>query len=114
LTAGNIEAAVARAIIGTPDAVKRGRTQAWPYVPIIRLNHATGFAKTQQIMGKAFAAREEAIAYAARVIEARRADMRQKLIDPRYRALREQFGLPREIEPTPFDPVRDVPGAGCV
>lgn len=77
---------------GKPTAVKRGRNPRWPYVPVI--DHGT---HTEQIVKRAFATRDEAIACAARVIEGRAADLARKLADPRYRALREQYGLPREI-----------------
>jgi len=46
----------------------------------------------------AYVTREEALAAAAATIQARRNDLRQKLMDPRYRALREQYGLPRNIK----------------
>lgn len=85
---------------GKPSAAKRGRNPRWPYVPIIDFGEQpTGIhrTRTEQIRGRAFAEREEAVAYAGRVIAARKADMERKLAEPRYRAMREQFGLPRDI-----------------
>ena len=83
--------------IGAPSAVKRGRNPEWPYIAII-----TGYLgvenATHNPMGRrAYATRDEAIAAADRYIKFFRADLRAKLSDPRYRALREQHGLPREI-----------------
>jgi hypothetical protein len=77
-------------------AVKRGRNPKFPYVPIIDYGeqkigvHST---RTEQIIGKAFCTREEAIAYADRVIVAREEELARKLADPRYRALRQQYGI---------------------
>lgn len=86
------------AAVGTPSAAKRGRSPQWPWVPIIDLSalQSRGL-KTQQVCGKAFATREEAVAYAERVIASRKAALEKALADPRQRALREAHGLPREL-----------------
>jgi hypothetical protein len=88
-----IEAAVANRNFGKATAAKRGRDPLWPYVPIV--DHGNGH--TEQIRGKAFMTRSEAVEHAAKVIAHRRAAIRQRLFDPRCRALRIQCGLPSEI-----------------
>jgi hypothetical protein len=75
-------------------AVKRGRNPRWPYVPVVV--HAR---HTEQIRGKAFATRDEAVSYAAAVIAHREADLIERMKEPRHRALREQHGLPRDCTP---------------
>ncbi len=90
--AGDIERVVNEQPFGTPIAVKRGRRQEWPYVPII--DHGT---HTEQLRGLAYETRAQAVDIARRSIEARRSEFRRKLYEPRYRALREQYGLPREL-----------------
>lgn len=78
-------------------AAKRGRRPEWPYVPIIdHGEQVTGVhrTRTEQIKGKAFASREEAVAYAERVIESRRLYYARRLADPRERALRQHLGMP--------------------
>ncbi len=84
--------------IGTASAAQRGRNPKWPWVPILDMS-ALGSRglKTQQIRGKAFATREEAVAYAERVVASLKAALEQRLADPRQRALREAHGLPREL-----------------
>lgn len=96
------DAAASDAAKSTPSAQKRGRNARWPYVPVIL--HAdsgpharAGGIRQEQILRKAFATRDEAINYAAEVIERRRADLERKLADPVQRALREWHGLPREL-----------------
>lgn len=91
--ADQIAAIVAAGDFGTASANKRGRNPNWPYVPIVMHGQ-----RSEQIVAKAFATRPEAIAYAQAVIDARRDILAQKLADPRYRALREQHGLPRELD----------------
>lgn len=81
--------------LGQATAVKRGRDPRWPYVPVI--DHGT---YTSQVRGLAFATRAEAIEAAAAHIEANRTNIAVMLAQPRHRALREQYGLPREIEPS--------------
>lgn len=82
------------------DAQKRGRRAEWPYVPVVRHYEPgpqlAGY-RNEQITGRAYTTREEAIAYAQLVIDHRATEFRKKLTDPRYRALREQCGLPSEI-----------------
>lgn len=80
-----------------PEALKRGRNPTFPYVPIYRFGEDAGKAQTTQIRGYAFATREEAVAYAQRMIDAFGNKMRADLRNPKCRALREQHGLPREI-----------------
>jgi hypothetical protein len=78
------------------SAAKRGRNPAFPYVPVIDYGeqkigvHRT---RTEQIRARAFATREEAVAYAERVIAAREQELTRKLADPRHRALRQQYGV---------------------
>lgn len=91
-----IEQAVAAREWGTPSAAKRGRNPSWPYVPVIVGSPRGGRDDREQVLGKAFATRDEAVAYALRVIESRKAHFAEQLSDPRYRALRESCGLPRE------------------
>ena len=81
------------------SAAKRGRNPKFPYVPVITFDQLAGrdSARSEQIRGRAFATREEAVAYAQKALDLRAADLAKKLADPRYRALREQHGLPREI-----------------
>jgi hypothetical protein len=90
--ATNFERVAAVADFGTPTARKTGRNPRWPYVPVLIVN-----GRQQQILGYAYATRDGAIASAVDHIVYARADLAVKLADPRYRALREQYGLPREI-----------------
>jgi hypothetical protein len=88
---------------GTPTAHKRGRNPEWPYVPVILSNTTApgggpGSGQASQIKGVAYATRDDAVAAAARCIEARRASLVRKLGERRNRALREQYGLPEELE----------------
>lgn len=80
-----------------PKALKRGRNPKFPYVPIYQFGELAGNAQTTQIRGRAFATRDEAIEYAQRMIDAFRNKMRSDLRNPKHRALREQYGLPREF-----------------
>lgn len=92
--------AAANADFGTASAAKRGRNPEFPYVPVVNLPGLHGGAyqaQTRQIKGKAFATRMEAVAYAQRHIDLARSDLARKLADPRMRALRESYGLPREV-----------------
>lgn len=85
---------------GKASAAKRGRNPRFPYVPIIDYGPQEGVVpctRTEQIRKRAFATREEAIACAQRVIERNIAVHERTLVTPRYRALREQCGLPREL-----------------
>lgn len=100
LTEEQIAAALAKhGTFGIATAAKRGRNPKFPYVPIVDLR--TGEMKqhghTSQIMGKAYATREAAIARAQRGIDAGRAAFIGHLNDPRWRALRRQYGLPEEL-----------------
>lgn len=78
-------------------AAKRGRNANWPWVPIVNLGPRARGVKTWQVRGKAFATRDEAVTCAERAIEHVRAKRERMLLDPRQRALREAYGLPREI-----------------
>jgi hypothetical protein len=94
------EQIAAEADFGKPSAAKRGRRKEWPYVPVIDTSREqNGFrhTSTQQIKGRAYATREEAIACAARVIEHRRQHLATQLREQGARALRQQYGLPQEV-----------------
>jgi hypothetical protein len=85
---------------GTPTAVKRGRNPAFPFVPVV--DHGEQWqgvhrTRTEQILGKAFATRPEAVEYATRIIEARKVLLAKTLMEPRMRALRKAHGLPEEV-----------------
>lgn len=92
-----IEQVVADADLGTASARKSGRNPLWPYVPVIVHTDDLGVDHQEQVLGLAFETRPEAVAAAQRRIVARRAQLAEKLANPRYRALRESYGLPREI-----------------
>lgn len=88
----------AAANLGTATAAKRGRNPEWPYVPVIHHVNADGTGEhTTQIKGKAFATRDEAVEYAQANIDHQRLLLAGQLLNPRYRALRAQHGLPREL-----------------
>ncbi len=87
-----IERIVADEDFGRPTARKRGRDPRWPYVPVI--DHGT---YTTQIRALAYTTRAEAIAVGERYIEALRAGLAERLADRRHRALRESYGLPRDV-----------------
>ena len=97
MTAAEVERAV-EAAYGhyRPEAVKRGRNPAFPYVPVIRVADL-GAGQTTQIPKRAFATRDEALNCARRQIDAYKSHFRKRVADPRCRALREQWGLPREL-----------------
>lgn len=83
--------------VGKPSAVKRGRNSEWPYVAILT-DWCGVEGMTHNPMGRrAYATREEAIQAATRYIAVCRASMKARLMEPRMRALREQYGLPREL-----------------
>lgn len=94
-----IDAVVAAHPFGKASAARRGRRSEWPYVPVIDYGERQVGPKshTEQIRGRAFDSRENAVAYAQAVIDARRQHMRAQLLVPRMRAFREQHGLPSEI-----------------
>lgn len=96
-----IEEVAAAADFGIPTARKTGRDPRWPYVPVIRPTVSEldrpGPPGHRQVLGVAYATRDEAIAAAARHIEALRASLAVKLANPGARLLREQYGLPREL-----------------
>lgn len=83
--------------IGTPSAVKRGRDPKWPYVALLT-NYLGHDGASHNPMGRrAYATRQEAVAAAETYVAAFRADFKTKILDPGQRALREQYGLPRDI-----------------
>ena len=92
------EQIAADADFGRAAARKTGNNPCWPYVPVVITAHPiTRWPRQEQLSGKAFVTREEAVAYAESHIARLRADLARKLGEPPYRALREQYGLPREI-----------------
>ncbi len=83
---------------GTATAAKRGRNPKYPYVPVV--DHGAGrWTRTTQIRGLAYVTRVEAVDAAQRQIDTERESLVKRLSSPRHRALREQYGLPREINP---------------
>lgn len=96
--AERIAAAVAAADFGTPTARKAGRDSRWPYVPIIDHGESRPLSPTTQLRGLAYATRGEAVAAAERHVARARAQLAEHLGERRYRALREQHGLPRELD----------------
>lgn len=90
-----IATAIASKSWGIATSVKRGRNPAFPYVPVIdHSDEGIHRTRTEQILGKAFVTRSEAVEYAASVIEARKALLAKSLAEPRMRALRKAHGLP--------------------
>lgn len=83
----------------TATAVKRGRRPEWPYVPVLVYGPTEGTPAgyTAQIKGKAFADRDEAVAFAQGHIDRMTSTLAARLALPAHRALREQYGLPREL-----------------
>lgn len=90
-----IDAAALTADFGRPQAAKTGHRPEWPYVPVIERTIPRG-RQTEIIRGYAFATRDEALAFAAKHIEGLRAQLRRQLAEPRYRALRQAYGIPEE------------------
>lgn len=88
------EAAVV-ANLGVASARKSGRNPKYPHVPVVR--HTEGGVRgdgyDEQILGRAYMTRAEAVAHAQAVINQRRSDLGGKLLNPRYRALRAQHGV---------------------
>lgn len=95
--ADKIEAAIAAQPWPTPSAVKRGQFDRWPYVSVLVYPHGT----QNPIKGNAFETRDEAVAAAKLHLEALKNSLRERLADPRHRALRQQYGLPAEISGCP-------------
>ena len=93
------ERTAAGADLGQPGARKSGRDPRWPYVPLVQYTGTVVSPKpfVSQIPRRAFATRAQALAYAYDHIERHRAELARKLADPRYGALRQQYGLPREL-----------------
>jgi hypothetical protein len=84
---------------GKPSARKGGRNPKWPWVPIINYGEDwRSRTRTYQPRGVAFETREQAVEYASKAIAGQMELYRRMLHCPRQRAMREQYGLPREIE----------------
>jgi hypothetical protein len=98
--AAQVKEIVNKTDLGKASAAKRGRNPKYPYVPIIDYGEQTQGrhkTRTDQIEGKAYITRDEAIEYAQKIIDARREKLHKDLMAPNMRALRQQYGLPREI-----------------
>lgn len=81
-----------------PEARKSGRNPKWPYVPIVKVtDRESGRESTKQLLGLAYATREEAEMRAVRQILAWQDKMVADLMQPNKRAYREFLGLPREL-----------------
>lgn len=94
----NIQSAVEAVDFGEPTARKTGRNPQFPYVPvIIRPTDVPNVTRQEQLVGLAFRTRSEAIACAEGHILRERQLLAARLADPRFRALREAHGLPREM-----------------
>lgn len=98
MTDDEFNAAVESANLGTATARKQGRNPRFPYVPVILITDDVGVTRQSQIKGLAYATREEAVDAAERHIWNVRAKLAIDLADPTKRALREQHGLPRELD----------------
>lgn len=98
--AAEIARVVAADDLGQPVARKRGRSAQYPYVPLIIRpgGKRDGGTYEQQIRGLSYATADEARAVAERLINAERDDLRRKLAMPNMRVLRQQYGLPRDID----------------
>lgn len=82
----------------TASAVKRGRNRDFPFVPVLKLNQPTGIAQTKNpCQGLAFATREEALDCAQKTLDGEQARLAKAMTTVGSRALREQFGFPREL-----------------
>lgn len=92
-----IDAIVADLDLGTASAAKRGRNPAYPYVPLIKYTNRLWDRTENPTRHVAYATRDEAVARAQWSIDATREMIREKLKQPRYRAMRKQYGLPEEI-----------------
>lgn len=94
-----VEQAVARATWPTPSARKSGRDPRWPYVPLLvfaPIDGGRGY--TTQVRARAYATRDEAVAHATQRIENMKRTLAERLLDRGARSLREQHGLPRELD----------------
>lgn len=97
-----IDATVEAQAWGEASAAKRGRNPKFPYVPVViytvHPNPKLEVRRTSNpTRGEAYATRDEAVARADAVISYRKEWLRKNLAEPRMRALREQYGLPREV-----------------
>jgi hypothetical protein len=91
-------AAAAAADLGVASARKRGSRPGLPYVPVVERLTPQGATRTYNpARGLAYATRAEAVARAQRHIDVERRVLAEQLATPRYRALREAHGLPREL-----------------
>lgn len=93
----HVDAVVAAQDFGIASAAKRGRNPKRPYVPVVKFHKEfdCGVA-TSQIMGLAYATRDEAVSRAQRQIESWRRKLATDLCLPQMRVLREHYGLPRD------------------
>lgn len=66
-------------------------------MPVIAYTDDTGAPHTSQLIRLAFATRVQAVEAAERHLEAVRTTLARRLAEPRHRALRESYGLPREV-----------------
>ena len=84
---------------GQATAVRRGRNPRWPYVPVIAHAATPDNPRdwTEQIPGLAFATPREAELAAEEHIARLRRHLAHRLGQPGNRALREHYGLPREL-----------------
>lgn len=88
-----------RSEAGEASAQKRGRNPVFPYVPVILHQdiRKRGETRQEQILKRAFITREEAVIFAQKVIDARVKHFEKQINSIGCRALREQYGLPREL-----------------
>lgn len=88
-----------RSEAGYAAAQKRGRNPKFPYVPIIMhtVGGVCGNGYQEQLLGRAFIDRAGAVAHAQFVLDVRAKAFERQLRDPRFRAMREQYGLPHEL-----------------
>jgi hypothetical protein len=88
----------AKVDFGKASANKRGRNPKFPYVPVVIHSYTDRPGTYQsQILGRAYVTRQEAVAMAEAQIAHLRAKLATDLVNPCQRALREWYGLPREI-----------------
>jgi hypothetical protein len=85
--------AAASADLGLPGARKSGHTLAYPYVALLLRTDDVGKKRSEVIKGLAFPTREDAVAHARLHIERERRSLQERLSLPRYRLLREQYGV---------------------
>lgn len=94
-----IRAAAEAANLGVATHRKTGRHHQYPYVPVVRHTEGGlhGYGYDEQLLGRAYPTKDEAVAHAQAAINQRRAHLGGQLGLVNMRALREQHGLPREL-----------------